>query len=195
MKKFIYGIDCSKIKDEAIIEKIGLFLSGIKEKHPKDLETIIEKVKHIKPVTKKERKKGWMGSWESAKETVCISNELKDSEFTIGILAHELGHVCTTENDKKRRKCPDAEWESEAVADWYACKWGCRKIIRKLQKTSYKFTHHGCPLGKQVESIMGDFKYTFTISKNFVYKRISVETLGKTKEAKADIAKAKELEK
>lgn len=195
MKKFIHGIDCSKIKDEAIIEKIELFLAGIKEKYPKDLATIIEKVKHIKPVPTTQRNKGWMGSWEEAKETVCISNELKDSELIIGILAHEFGHVCTTENDKKRRKCPDGEWESEAVADWYACKWGYRKIISKLQNTSYKFTHHGCPPGKQVEQIFGDFKYTFTVSRNFVYKRISLETIGKTKEAKADFAKAKSLKK
>ena len=195
MKKFIYGIDCSKIKDKAIIKKIELFLAGIEEKYPKDLATIMQKVKHIKPVPTTQRIEGWMGWWEEAKETVCISNELKDSEFTIGILAHELGHVCTTENDKKRRKCPDAEWEKEAVADWYACKWGYRKIISKLQNTSYKFTHHGCPSGKQVEQIFGDFKYTFTVSRNFVYKRISVETLGKTKEAKEAFAKAKELEK
>jgi tetratricopeptide (TPR) repeat protein len=115
-----------------------------------------------------------MGWWDGEEKTVCISNELIDIELTIGILAHEFGHVCTTKNDLKRRKCPDDEWARESSADWYACKWGYRKIIRKLQNTRYKFTHHGCPLGKQVESIKGDYKYTFTVSRNFVYKRISV---------------------
>jgi tetratricopeptide (TPR) repeat protein len=174
MEKVIYGIDCSEIKDQEMIERIRLVLSKIEEKHPKDLAKITAKVKHIKPLTKEQRDSGDMGWWAESEETICISNELKDSELTIGILAHELGHVCTTENDRERRKCPNYEWESEAVADWYACKWGYREIIRKLQNTIYKSTHHGCAPGKQIKRIIGDFVYTFTVSRNFVYKRVSV---------------------
>lgn len=174
MKNIIYGIDYSDIKDQEITKKIRLLLMNIKEKHPKDLAKITAKVKHIKPLTKEQRDSGSMGWWDEGKKTVCISNALKDIELTIGILAHEFGHVCTTKNDLNRRKCLDEEWESEAAADWYACKWGYRKTIRKLQNTSYKSTHHGCPPGKQVKCTIGNFIHTFIVSRNFVYKRISV---------------------
>lgn len=68
------------------------------------------------------------------------------------LVAHELGHVATREEDIKRRGGPCEEWASEATADWYVYRWGYgREQHRTNTRHPRDFAHHGGQPGEHVE--------------------------------------------
>ena len=115
------------------------------------------------------------------KVIVFIDETIKDSESMFVTIAHEFGHVCTTEKDLARRNAPSNEWASEATADWYVYKWGFGSISRKRNvKYPRHLWHHGAMPGQTLE--VNDVVYR--LSRNFVYLRLSKPLRGNASNAR-----------
>lgn len=79
---------------------------------------------------------------------------LDDNQLTPDIVAHEMGHAFTSEDDLYKRNGPD-EWASEAAADMHAVRWGlltCESIRRRhaaavAAEAGNCWMHHGPPPG------------------------------------------------
>ena len=189
----IKGIPCT-LKSPVAVRLVKKFLGEIAKNHPKDFQKIQSKTTLIKRVPKKEIDLGttgqvirvneeasseafWAGVFDDnqveggfEKVIVFIDETVKDSESMFITIAHEFGHVCTTEKDLARRKAPSDEWASEATADWYVYKWGYGNISRKIHmKYPRDLRHHGAMLGQTFT----DNGTTYRLSRNFVYLRLS----------------------
>ena len=185
----IKGIPCT-LKSPVAVRLVKKFLAEIAKNHPKDFQKIQSKTTLIKRVPKKEIDIGTRGQVVRVDEEVSseaffagafddnqfekvivfIDETVKDSESMFVTIAHEFGHVCTTEKDLARRKAPFEEWASEATADWYVYKWGYGNISRKENvKNPRHFWHHGAMPGQTLE--VNDVVYR--LSRNFVYLRLS----------------------
>ena len=189
----IKGIPCA-LKSPVAVRLVKKFLAEIAKNHPKDFQKIQSKTTLIKRVPKKEIDIGTRGQVVRVDEEVSseaffarafddnqvegvfekvivfIDESVKDSESMFFTIAHEFGHVCTTEKDLARRKAPSDEWASEATADWYVYKWGYGNISRKTNgKYPRHLWHHGAMPGQTLE--VNDVAYR--LSRNFVYLRLS----------------------
>ena len=189
----IKGIPCT-LKSPVAVRLVKKFLAEIAKNHPRDFQKIQSKTTLIKRVPKKEIDLGTMGQVVEVdaevsseaffagafddnqvedvfkKVIVFIDETVKDSESMFVTIAHEFGHVCTTEKDLARRKAPSDEWASEATADWYVYKWGFGSISRKRNvKYPRHLWHHGAMPGQTLE--VNDV--TYRLSRNFVYLRLS----------------------
>ena len=185
----IKGIPCT-LKSPVAVRLVKKFLAEIAKNHPKDFKKIQSKTTLIKRVPKKEIDIGTRGQVvrvdaevsseaffagafddnQFEKVIVFIDETVKDSKSMFVTIAHEFGHVCTTEKDLARRKAPFEEWASEATADWYVYKWGYGNISRKENvKHPRHFWHHGATPGQTLE--VNDVAYR--LSRNFVYLRLS----------------------
>jgi len=189
----IKGIPCT-LKSPVAVRLVKKFLAEIAKNHPKDFQKIQSKTTLIKRVPKKEIDLGTMGQVVEVdaevsseaffagafddnqvedvfkKVIVFIDETVKDSESMFVTIAHEFGHVCTTEKDLARRNAPSNEWASEATADWYVYKWGFGSISRKMNvKYPRRLSHHGAMPGETLT----DNGITYRLSRNFVYRNIS----------------------
>ena len=189
----IKGIPCA-LKSPVAVRLVKKFLAEIAKNHPKDFQKIQSKTTLIKRVPKKEIELGTMGQVVRVDEEVSseaffaralddnqveevfekvivfIDETIKDSESMFVTIAHEFGHVCTTEKDLARRNAPSNEWASEATADWYVYKWGFGSISRKRNvKYPRHLLHHGAMPGETLT----DNGITYRLSRNFVYRNIS----------------------
>jgi hypothetical protein len=177
METKIKGIICT-LKNPVAVRLVEKFLNEIAKNYPKDFQKIRSKTTHIVRVPKKDMKDGTSGQvvrndgvreWaEFAKVSVRIDESIKDKEHLLVVVAHEFGHVCTTEFDMLRRCAPVEEYAGEAAADWYAYKWGYGKISRKINvKYPRVLLHHGCMPGETCEENSIEYRLT----RNFVYRR------------------------
>lgn len=191
----IYNIPCT-LKNQLAVRLVKKFMAEIAKNHPKDFQKILSKTTLIKRVPKREidtgtrgqviklgtdssKRKDWGKKLVSDKDRnegvfekviVCIDETIKDSESMFVTIAHEFGHVCTTELDLSRRNAPSDEWASEASADWYIYKWGYGKSFRKVYKKNPRdLLHHGVMPGQ----IVTENGATYRLSRNFVYRNIS----------------------
>ena len=185
----IKGIPCT-LKSPVAVRLVKKFLAEIAKNYPKDFQKIQSKTTLIKRVPKKEIDIGTRGQVvevdaevsseaffagafddnQFEKVIVFIDETVKDSESMFVTIAHEFGHVCTTEKDLARRKAPSDEWASEATADWYVYKWGYGNISRKENvKHPRHLLHHGAMPGETLT----DNGTTYRLSRNFVYRNIS----------------------
>jgi hypothetical protein len=60
----------------------------------------------------------------------------------VAIVAHELGHAATTEDDLYERSALPPEWASECCADFYAYRWGFGPELRAARPYA-SAGHHG----------------------------------------------------
>ena len=189
----IKGIPCT-LKSPIAVRLIKKFLAEIHKNHPKDFRKIKSKTTLIKRVPKKEIDLGTTGQvikvnadvYSEAfsarvvediqaeviceKMIVCIDETIKDPESMFITIAHEFGHVCTTEKDLARRNAPSDEWASEATADWYVYKWGYGRRSRKINvKYPRHLLHHGAMPG----GTLTDNGITYRLTRNFVYRNSS----------------------
>ena len=178
METKIKGIICT-LKCPVAVRLVEKFLNEIAKNYPKDFQKIRSKTTHIVRVPKKDIKDGTTGQvvrndgvrpWaEFAKVSVRIDESIKDKEHLLVVIAHEFGHVCTTESDMLRRCAPVEEYASEASADWYAYKWGYGGISRKINvKYPRDLLHHSCLPGGTCEENSIEYRLT----RNFVYRSI-----------------------
>ncbi len=76
-------------------------------------------------------------------------DDVTDSYLT-ALVAHELGHVATTDEDFKKREGVNSGWVSESCAAFYVYKWGFGRDCAKARKQE-DFGHHGPAPGRAVE--------------------------------------------
>ena len=129
----IKGIPCT-LKSPVAVRLVKKFLAEIAKNYPKDFQKIQSKTTLIKRVPKKEIDLGTTGQVvqvdaevsseaffagafddnQFEKVIVFIDETVKDSESMFVTIAHEFGHVCTTEKDLARRNASFNQWASEA---------------------------------------------------------------------------------
>jgi hypothetical protein len=89
-----------------------------------------------------------------------------------GLIAHELGHACTTFEDLLRRGEVDTdEWRSELAADWYAYKWGFGKIIARDRRFR-GWAHHGAAPRQRYSVKMDGYWYRYRVTRNFCVRLV-----------------------
>jgi hypothetical protein len=137
----------------------------------------------VVPLTENEKTEGTLGEWIAAHpeqsdqntwdygygETPGVLKAAEDLDPVelVPTLAHELGHACSTLEDRELTASPDSEWDSELAADRYAYKWGFGRGIARLRKIRHSL-HHG-PGPRQV--IKYD-RFWFRVTRDFRFVRL-----------------------
>jgi hypothetical protein len=190
----LLGIPC-RLRDTKLIRATRQVLRQIKERFPKDFQRIRRVVREISPLLREDGDDGTLGEWKAFQavaedpstwgydndETPGVLTLLEGAEDDlVGLVAHELGHACTTEQDRRRRgDCPFDEWTSELTADWYAYKWGFgRNVARRRHLRDWG--HHGEAPGKNFSVERDGFRFYYHISRRF---RVRLLQRRKTKTA------------
>ena len=173
----ILGIPCS-ISDPELSKAVRKVLEQIRERFPKDFERLHERILCIR--TRKDIGEGTMGEWvgpsgpdpnwaydHDTPGYIEITEGLS-VERHVDVIAHELGHTATHDEDLERRGEVCDEWCSEFTADWYAYKWGFGKEIARFRET-LNHLHHGPAPGTSFEEGRGDGRvYHYKVTRNFV---------------------------
>ena len=147
-----HGIPCD-ITTKPICQAIEAVLMRVEGRAPADLKRIRTRVRRFTSVLASDdpqdselQPSGAFVSRGSdfddfdAPGEVYIAPEKRTSH--LAIVAHELGHVCTREDDFWHRDGFDSEWTSEMCADFYAYRWGFGRNIGQ-QRRSRWVGHHG----------------------------------------------------
>ena len=180
MQKPILGIPCS-LKTPDGRRAVRIALQRIRERFPHDFARLKERIRDIKPISRRQAADDTVGEWKrlrphadpfrpGANDGVLWLLEQHDN--LIASVAHELGHACTRYEDLERRGACSDEWRSELAADWYAYRWGFGREIARDRK-SRVWLHHGPAPGTEdtVESDDGQ-ENTYFVTRNFVVQWI-----------------------
>jgi hypothetical protein len=149
-----------------------------------DDDRLLRVVREIAPLLPEETNDGTQGEWrkelprDDDPETwdygfgetpgILVVNENVAQTALTGLLAHELRHVCTVQEDLKKRGPIEDEWASELTADWYAVvRWSFRAEVEAIRANS-DLLHHGPSIGERVSTEVG----VFWIDDNFVAHRV-----------------------
>jgi len=147
----IFGIPCT-LSDPEMREGVRKVLVQIRNRNPKDFERLHKRILGFR--TRKDIGDGTLAEWvgplgpdqcwvyEHENPGYVEITEGLSVERHVDVIAHELGHVATREEDLERRGPASDERRSELAADWYAYKWGFGKDIGKHRKTRDGL-HHG----------------------------------------------------
>lgn len=187
----ILGIQ-STLKTPVARRALRIVLGQIRAKSPRDFFRLQDLVLSVRP---RKWNDGTQGEFVKAKlraddmgtldrdsprpGTVFVTEDKGEPEM-IGLLAHELGHACTTREDLDRRCAPDGEWASELSADWYAYKWGFGRFISRARRTR-QWSHHGPTPGMWIEDVCPDPKNPSRVmmARYKVSRRFRVVEVGK----------------
>ncbi len=178
-KTLVHGIPCF-LRDPIFRESAQKTLRKILERCPKDLARLQKLVREIRPYD--DAGEGDMGEWVNDAPTedpatwhyglddtpgiIKINENLRLDQLP-GVLAHELGHAATRDEDLKRRGPVSGQWKSEFSADWYAYKWGFGRQIARQRKIRVTL-HHGPRPGSTFEESSDGKVYHFRVTRNFV---------------------------
>lgn len=148
---------------------ILLVLHDIQDSHPQDYVRIVEKVKEVKYTSDSDAAGGM---WEPGRGIVYLPARVPQDwiDHYKAVTAHEFGHVCTTDQNLKRRRCPVKEWRSELCANYYAYKWGFKTETQKFALIAGDYVSRHLP-GTRIG--LGGEQYQ--ISDNFVWQEITPE--------------------
>ena len=176
----IYDIPCY-LRNAISREGVRKTLQQILDRNPKDFRRLQRLVREIQPYD--DADDGTLGIWVEDKpvsgdpatwdygygETPGVLKIVEDSsiEELPGLIAHELGHAATREEDLERRGALEDEWQSELAADWYAYKWGFGRQIARMRKTR-DHMHHGPPPGSTFELPIAGMVNHYRVTRNFV---------------------------
>lgn len=138
-------------------QSIQIILDEIRESFPCDFQRIHQRVEGFEPLRR--TADGTEGEWVASKggaimydfESSGVIRLLEKLDSPVAVIAHELGHVCTREEDFTRRDGFDSAWASELCADYYAYKWGFGRAIAR-HRPFRDLSHHG-PAPNQVFTI------------------------------------------
>lgn len=166
----VAGIPCG-IDNARVQKAIDVVIRQIQSRAPLDYQRICDHVKAFTWLPEQEAAKGILGRWkrksggevwERGSGAVQLARKVPTlpEPRLIATIAHELGHVATREEDFWKRDGVDAEWASEACADYYAYKWGFGRQIRADYKANPNLAHRLLP-GEIIEiEGIGAFKMT-----------------------------------
>ena len=182
----VSGITCT-LRTVPARRALRKVLSQIKKKCPRDFARLQKRLTAVHPG---EWDNGTLGEARPATveddrlQTVYVA-ENQEPWALEATLAHELGHVCSTQSDLDRRTTEDNEWASEGAADWYAYKWGFGKLIARDRRTR-DLHHHGWWPGQTFEWPSLDRKWMLRvrITRSFVYRVIRKTPLSKAQYAR-----------
>jgi hypothetical protein len=174
----LFGIPCRLRTTTARAATLAV-LRQIRRRCPADFAKLRELVRLIRPLPKRETADGTLGEWKAdhpdendwatwaygydATPGVLFLAEIGDALSLTATVAHEFGHACSSEPDRRRRGAPSGEWNSEFAADWYAYKWGFGRLIARDWRTRDR-KHHGPGPGRCI-AINGT---RFRVSRRFV---------------------------
>lgn len=179
----IHGIPC-RLRTAEMRDAIERVFAKIEQEFPKDFSRLRNRIRKITPVTRAEAAEGIIGRWReippdtdsqdatiwdqefgTAPGIISLSEKI-DMDTALGLIAHELGHACTREQDLERRGILEDEWQSELAADWYAYKWGFGRSIAKFRKERHH-GHHGPPPGTVFEIENQGTPLRYYLTRNF----------------------------
>jgi hypothetical protein len=165
-------------------------LSQIRDRHPRDFGRVQALVREILPLPAAEEAEGTIGRWEPSPPRaddpatwdwgtgdtpgVLFLSESAHVLNPVALVAHELGHACTTLEDRDRRgACWTAEWAEELAADWYAYKWGFGRIIARNRRYR-NWMHHGAAPRSTfaVESPSEGVVHHYRVTRNFCVRLV-----------------------
>ena len=173
------------IKNRRLRGTIRRVLAQIRSRRPADFKTLRRKVLSIDPLSNEETADGTAGQFEPLLEPaeefgmheeghppgrICLPEDSSGDE-AMGTIAHELGHACTTLEDRERRGNAGEEWASELAADWYAYRWGFGRQIAKDRKRR-RLSHHCSAPGKWIEEGGGGKICRYEVTRNFRLKLV-----------------------
>lgn len=157
------------VKSRQLRATIGRVLRQIKRRCPEDFARLKSRVLAIIPLPEEIADDGTRGFWNTCQfETEGFSWgascwdaepsdageiaiwEALDEGIQTGVLAHELGHACSTPADLARRRAPAHEWASELAADWYAYRWGFGRDIA-CNRRHRNVVHHAVGPGQVID--------------------------------------------
>ena len=178
-KTLVHGIPYF-LRNPIFRESAQKTLQKILERCPEDLARLQKLVREIRPYD--DAGESDMGIWGKDVPTkdpatwhygngdtpgiIKINENMRPDELP-GVLAHELGHAATRDEDLKRRGPVSGQWKSEFSADWYAYKWGFGRQIARQRKIRVTL-HHGPRPGSTFEESSDGKVYHFRVTRNFV---------------------------
>ena len=190
----ICGIPCT-VRSPAIRRAIRRVLEQIRPRAPKDFARIVSLVREFVPIPPSND--GTQGQWKAGPiieefnvqgvvmvhEAPGVVELVEDLTNPVATVAHELGHVCTREEDRaKRLGVPIDGWAIELTADYYAYKWGFGRDLAKARK-NLDWTHHGPRRGEEVSFEFAGRVHRYRVTRNF-YLRFVREEKRRTPEPK-----------
>ena len=212
----VCGIPC-RLRTELARHAVSRVLGRIGKRFPDDFARLSDRVRMIRPLPKRRAADGTHGEWIARTfeqiywnaDPFELSDEIRlqwdewhsgvvevlevgrtESQL-LAVIAHELGHACSTREDISRRAAPFDEWGSEAAADWYAYRWGFGRYIGAGRK-SRSLGHHGPGPGKTVDWSGEQGTTTYKLTSNFVYRLIPPDRSRNAPGVASDAAEAAE---
>lgn len=188
----ILGIPCSLARRDTR-RAVRDVVTRVRESFPQDFARLREVILEIAPFEQAPRNARVLGEWQARQEElndpatwgfgfgptpgVMRINESFDLVEPVGVIAHEFGHACTTQEDRERRGDMDDEWRSEMAANWYAYRWGFGRNIRRMSET-WDHLHHGPLPGKDfaIERPYEDRIYHFHVTRSLCARLVRVTT-------------------
>jgi hypothetical protein len=180
-----HEIPCG-ITIEPICRAIEVVLTRVAGRSPADLQRIRMRVQRFTSVLVSDdpRDREASGAFISkgsdfyefdAPGEVYIAPE-KPYSNALAVVAYELGHVCTRQDDFWDRDGFDGEWASEMCADFYAYRWGFGRNIGQHRR-SRSFGRHGPGPGQEFTTEHDGVVRRYRVTReNFKIKFIQSET-------------------
>lgn len=181
----IHGIKCN-LKTKLGRQAVADVLAQIEQRKPKDLERLQSRITAIEPMDDPgdgtggeykddpvEHEIGKALDWGLGYDNPCTVYIVEGGELwkLTAVVAHELGHVCTTFDDLERRGGGPDEWCGEMAADWYAYRWGFGRLIARDRQTR-NYMHHGPAPGTEFEEQMDNKVIRYKVTRNFCIRQI-----------------------
>ena len=153
LKESIFGIPCG-IRSKQMQQGIRIVLRQVRERSPEDFKRLRQRILRLAPLAK-DYEDNAAGKWTPPRKMTAkweypgawsqgVVRLQEASPHKIALVAHELGHACTTELDYERLGGGfDVEWETELLADKYGYKWGFGRQISQDRKLNRSLLHHG----------------------------------------------------
>lgn len=167
------GIPC-QLDGTSVCHAIDTTLKRIRNQRPSDFVLIRSLVRSFVPL--KPGEDGTIAEVldRSSYEFRAPCRVALSDESSVDVIAHELGHVCTSEEEFWQRGAPSDELASELSADQYAYRWGFGRDIAKTRKTR-NWLHHGVGPGKTFAEERDGMWYRYRVTRSFHMRLVQSE--------------------
>jgi hypothetical protein len=154
-------------------------LRQIASRAPKDLARLRGRVRRFAPLPRSERRRRIPGRFFQHShdfESPGVVQIDASNPALVALVAHELGHACTREEQFDRRTPDnDEEWASEMCADYYAYKWGFGRAIAARRRRR-ELAHHGPTPRQEFTLESGEDVARYRVTRRFYIHFVQSET-------------------